>query len=56
MDYIVKNLESLDDIYAYSLAAYALELAEHTAKDFVFRTFESKAKTDGKLFGLNCNF
>lgn len=53
MDYIVKNLESLDDIYAYALASYALELAEHTAKDFVFRTFDSKAKIEGTYL---CHF
>lgn len=47
MDYIVKNLAGLDDIYAYALASYALELAEHTDKDLVLRTFDSKAKVEG---------
>lgn len=42
MDYIVRNLESLD-VYALSVAAYALQLSQHNAKDFVLRSLDAKA-------------
>ena len=48
MDYIVRNLEDLDDIYALAVSSYALSLAQHSAKDAVFNLFETKAKTSGK--------
>ncbi|KAJ9579456.1 hypothetical protein L9F63_024438, partial [Diploptera punctata] len=43
LDYIVKNLEGVDDIYALALSSYALNLAQHARKDVVFNIFESKA-------------
>lgn len=43
MDYIVRNLETLDEVYAMALAAHALQLADHNAKDFVLRIFDSRA-------------
>jgi CD109 antigen len=48
VDYIVRNLDGLDDIYALALSSYALNLAHHSAKDAVFNLFEIKAKTSGK--------
>ena len=48
MDYIVRNLDGLDDIYALAVSSYALNLAEHSAKDAVFNLFEIKAQTSGK--------
>lgn len=47
MDYIIKNLENLDDTYAYALAAYAMQLAGHNGKDFVLQNLMSKAKIVG---------
>lgn len=43
MDYIARNLEGLDDIYALAVAAYALQIADHNAKDFALRIFDSRA-------------
>jgi len=48
VDYIVRNLDGLDDIYALAVSSYALNLAEHSAKDAVFNLFEIKAQTSGK--------
>ncbi|GFG28314.1 hypothetical protein Cfor_11328, partial [Coptotermes formosanus] len=48
LDYIVRNLEGLDDVYALAVSSYALTLAQHSAKDAVFNLFESKARTSGK--------
>lgn len=43
MDYIARNLEGLDDIYALAVAAYALQIADHNAKDYVWRILDSRA-------------
>jgi CD109 antigen len=48
LDYIVRNLDGLDDIYALAISSYALNLAQHSAKDAVFNLFESKAQSSGK--------
>nr|XP_014289274.1 CD109 antigen-like isoform X3 [Halyomorpha halys] len=48
-DYIVKNFDGLDDIYAIVLSTYALHLAQHPAKDNAFNVLESKAKTANEL-------
>lgn len=49
VDYIVRNLEGLDDIYALAVSSYALNLAQHSAKDAVFNLFEIKAQTSGDM-------
>jgi CD109 antigen len=48
LDYIVRNLEGLDDIYALAVSSYALHLAQHSAKDKVFNLLESKAQSSGR--------
>lgn len=48
LDYIVRNLEGLDDIYALAVSSYALNLAQHSAKDTVFNLLESKAQSSGR--------
>ena len=48
LDYIVKNLDGVDDIYALALSSYALNLAQHARKDLVFNIFEGKAQTSGE--------
>jgi hypothetical protein len=48
VDYIVRNLDALDDIYALAVSSYALNLAQHSAKDAVFNLFETRANTSGK--------
>lgn len=52
-DYIVKNFDGLDDIYAIVLSTYALHLAQHPAKDNAFNVLESKAKTTSKFLCFN---
>lgn len=47
----MKNLETVDDIYAFALAAYALQLAEHSSKEEVLKKFDSMATiTEGQKF------
>jgi CD109 antigen len=48
LDYIVRNLDEMDDIYALAVSSYALNLAQHSAKDTVFNLFESKAQSSSK--------
>lgn len=45
VDYVVRNIEGLDDTYALSLCAYALNLAKHPYETAVFNLLESKAMT-----------
>ncbi|PSN57619.1 hypothetical protein C0J52_00529 [Blattella germanica] len=47
LDYIVKNLDGVDDIYALALSSYALNLAQHARKDVVFNMFETKSQSSG---------
>ncbi|XP_062547430.1 thioester-containing protein 1 allele R1-like isoform X10 [Armigeres subalbatus] len=46
LDYIVRNTQGLDDTYALAIAAYALQLADHSAKDYTLSTLDTKASTD----------
>lgn len=50
MDYIIRNIEHLDDVYSLALAAYALQLAEHNSKDFILQNLDSRATTEGKFY------
>ncbi|XP_011051552.1 PREDICTED: CD109 antigen-like isoform X2 [Acromyrmex echinatior] len=43
VDYIVRNMEGLNDTYALSLCAYALNLAKHPYETSAFNFLESKA-------------
>ncbi|XP_034936868.1 CD109 antigen-like isoform X2 [Chelonus insularis] len=43
VDYIVKNMEDLDDLYALSVCTYVLNLARHPYEDSAFNRLESKA-------------
>ncbi|XP_070523106.1 CD109 antigen isoform X3 [Cardiocondyla obscurior] len=45
VDYIVRNMEGLNDTYALSLCAYALNLAKHPYETSAFNFLESKAVT-----------
>ncbi|KAK6619001.1 hypothetical protein RUM44_003383 [Polyplax serrata] len=49
VDYIVKNLEGLEDPYAIAISCYALHLAGHPSKDQIFHLLESKAKGDSEM-------
>ncbi|XP_058125769.1 thioester-containing protein 1 allele R1-like [Anopheles coustani] len=46
IDYVYRNTESLDDTYALALAAYALQLADHSSKGFILSKLDAKATTD----------
>ncbi|KAG5334656.1 CD109 protein, partial [Acromyrmex heyeri] len=49
VDYIVRNMEGLNDTYALSLCAYALNLAKHPSETSAFNFLESKAVTNQDL-------
>ncbi|XP_049951328.1 CD109 antigen-like isoform X5 [Schistocerca serialis cubense] len=49
VEYIVRNIDSINDTYAIAITAYALHLADHTAKDAAFNILESRAKTEGDM-------
>ncbi|XP_014472781.1 PREDICTED: CD109 antigen-like isoform X2 [Dinoponera quadriceps] len=49
VDYIVRNIEELNDTYALSLCAYALNLAKHPFETSAFNYLESKAMTQQGL-------
>jgi CD109 antigen len=44
LDYIVKNLEDLDDSYALAIASYALQLAKHSSKDLFLSKLDTKSE------------
>uniref|UniRef100_A0A2M4B9C0 CD109 antigen n=2 Tax=Anopheles marajoara TaxID=58244 RepID=A0A2M4B9C0_9DIPT len=46
IDYVYRNTESLDDTYALALAAYALQLADHSSKAVILAKLDAKATTD----------
>ncbi|XP_058061517.1 thioester-containing protein 1 allele R1-like isoform X2 [Anopheles bellator] len=46
IDYVYRNTESLDDTYALALAAYALQLADHSSKGYILSKLDTKATTD----------
>jgi len=49
VDYIVRNIEGLNDTYALSLCAYVLNLAKHPYETSAFNLLESKATTKQDL-------
>lgn len=49
IDYIVRNLNGLDDPYAIAICSYALHLAQHPAKDIAFNLMENKAQSSGEF-------
>jgi CD109 antigen len=44
--YIFQNVESLEDNYALALAAYAVQLAQHSEKDKILSMLNAKAMSD----------
>lgn len=48
IDYIVRNLNGLEDPYAIAICAYTLQLAQHPVADIVFNLLEAAAKTTSK--------
>lgn len=47
IDNIVTNLKDIDDPYALSIAAYALQLAGHSNKDEILNSLINKTLSDG---------
>ena len=45
VDYIVRNMEGVEDPYAIAITTYALHLAQHPTKEAGFNLLESKART-----------
>uniref|UniRef100_A0A1Q3FP24 CD109 antigen n=1 Tax=Culex tarsalis TaxID=7177 RepID=A0A1Q3FP24_CULTA len=46
VDYVARNIDGLNDVYALAIAAYALQLADHSSKDFTLSQLDAKATTD----------
>ncbi|XP_031828991.1 thioester-containing protein 1 allele R1 isoform X2 [Nomia melanderi] len=49
IDYIVRNVNDLNDIYALSICTYVLNLAKHPYENAAFNLLESKAMMKGDL-------
>ncbi|XP_017876968.1 CD109 antigen-like isoform X2 [Ceratina calcarata] len=49
IDYIVRNMNDLDDVYALSICTYALNLAKHPYESTAFNLLEAKAMTKGDI-------
>ncbi|XP_059619137.1 CD109 antigen-like isoform X4 [Phlebotomus argentipes] len=49
LDYVARNLEGLDDVYALALAAYALHIAQHSSRSNALALMEGKSTTDAQL-------
>ena len=49
VEYIVRNIEGLDDLYALSLSTYVLNLARHQYEDVAFGRLDAKATTKDDL-------
>ncbi|XP_043259825.1 CD109 antigen-like isoform X1 [Colletes gigas] len=49
IDYIIRNMNDLDDTYALSICTYALNLAKHPYENTAFNLLESKAMTKEDL-------
>ncbi|XP_054003817.1 CD109 antigen-like isoform X1 [Hylaeus anthracinus] len=49
IDYIIRNMNDLDDTYALSICTYALNLAKHPYEEAAFNLLESKAMTKEDL-------
>lgn len=47
MDYIVRNLEGVNDNYVLAIASYALQLAEHNSESFILQSLDTKAINKG---------
>ncbi|XP_017758263.1 PREDICTED: CD109 antigen-like isoform X2 [Eufriesea mexicana] len=45
IDYIVRNINDLDDVYALSICTYVLNLAKHPYENAAFNLLESKVAT-----------
>nr|CAD7195115.1 unnamed protein product [Timema douglasi] len=45
MDYIVRNIDGQDDVYAIAMCSYALQLANHPSKESTFNLLEAKAQS-----------
>lgn len=49
MDYIVRNLEGVEDVYALSICTYVLNLARNSYEDKAFEILESKVMKEDDM-------
>lgn len=49
LNYVVSNVKQIDDLYALSVAAYALQVAEHPSRTEVLDLLIAKSITKGQL-------
>lgn len=50
IDYVTKSLAASHDIYAFAVAAYAMQLAEHPMRDDILNQLLRKSATKGMAF------
>ncbi|XP_075211329.1 CD109 antigen-like isoform X2 [Lycorma delicatula] len=49
IDYIVRNLDGLEDAYAIAISSFALHLAQHPDKNIAFNLLENKAQSSDEM-------
>lgn len=49
LEYILKNLEGVDDTYSLAVASYATQLAKDQSRTVLFQKLDASAKTNGKV-------
>lgn len=47
VDYVARNLEGNEDLYALAISSYALQMANHNSKDYILQTFDARAMRKG---------
>lgn len=49
LNYVLMNLDGIDDDYAFAIATYAVQLAKHSSKDDLLEKLNLKAVIDGDM-------
>ncbi|XP_037031199.1 CD109 antigen-like isoform X2 [Bradysia coprophila] len=49
LEYIIRNLEGVDDAYSLAVASYATQLAKDQSRTVLFQKLDASAKTNGDL-------
>lgn len=52
LNYVKTQLDSLDDIYALSVACYAAQLADHPSKTEFLNRLDKQAKIEGNILKI----
>lgn len=49
LEYIIKNLDGVDDNYSLAVASYVSQLAKDQSRTVLFQKLDANAKTNGKI-------